>query len=92
MGTIELLKVMQEKCLNDYKYAEPLRMKKYRALDEAIKALCNQPKYEKALDMICDDYFDDMSQCPSGINVCKDEGLTCGRCIIEHYKKKAGIK
>ena len=62
------------------------------AINEAIKALENQQKYEAALDMICNDYFDDMSRCPPEITVCKDEGLTCGRCIIEHYKKQAGLE
>ena len=69
MDTIELLKEMQEKCLNGYKYDDPLRMKKYRALEEAIKSLEDQPKYEKALDMICNDYFDDMAD--------KDETFNC---------------
>ena len=47
---------------------------------------------EVEFEALTDDYFDDMSRCPPGITVCKDEGLTCGRCIIEHYKKKAGLE
>ena len=49
MGTIELLKNMQEKCLNGGKYDDPLRMEKYQALEKAIKAIENQPKYEKTI-------------------------------------------
>ena len=41
MGTIELLKNMQEKCLNGGKYDDPLRMEKYQALEKAIKAIEN---------------------------------------------------
>ena len=96
MDTIELLKAMQEKCSNGYKYDDPLRMKKYRALEEAIKSLEDQPKYEKALelsvrdgdkcgvDIYCDQWpcvYDDSERLEH-----------CCECGIKYYKQQAGLE
>ena len=59
MGAIELLKNMQEKCLNGGKYDDPLRMEKYQALEKAIKAIENQGKHEKV-----DGKTNDLKNCP----------------------------
>jgi len=49
MGTIELLKAMQEKCLRGGKYEDPLRMEKYHALEKAIKSLEDKEPRESML-------------------------------------------
>lgn len=58
-------------------------------LDEAIKAIENQPKYEKAVELMADDFSNvwaDADMC----NKCRNcHGVK--ECIIEQYKKQAGL-
>ena len=92
METIELLKAMQEKCLRGGKYDDPLRIDKYKALEEAIKALENQPKYEKALAEMTK-YF----RCSKLKGLYSSEEdchkyKSCEDCMIKYFKKQVGLK
>lgn len=55
----------------------------------AIKALENQPKYEKALAMACE-LVPKSDWCYTKEHVCDKRG--CTMCMIAYFKKKAGIE
>jgi hypothetical protein len=59
------------------------------AHEMAIKALENQPKYEKALAMACE-LVPKSDWCYTKEHVCDKRG--CTMCMIAYFKKKAGIE
>ena len=53
--TLSALILMRDNCVNKREYDDPMREIKQRALEAAIKALENQPKWQQALNNACND-------------------------------------
>ena len=98
--------VIRDNCLSSHDYDDQMRGIKKRALTAAIKEIENQQKYEKALELACeqlekenDEYMADHKEevcvlckwnCEDGGCSHTGNGYPCSEKIVEYFKRKDG--
>lgn len=105
MTTIELLQALREigvYKLIDSGYLKPIKGNEYsHALDEAVEALENQPKYEKALKIMAsgwvyksksDYYCKGCKYYGKPAFGCNGSSDDCMNQLIDYFKKQAGLE